>query len=203
MYVMFCTVYYVFADTLNGQIILIQNNQTIENNIISNATSLNQTIVLKQSDADYIKENATSIKSYWFVDCHFVGLSDGLTFIKSYNVSDVQHNIEAIVVVGYDPIPTAAPPTSTTIKPNVTTVKPNVTTTTKPHNKSPTSKSSKITRKRSAAEMGHKPHTSFNITFPNICNNSIVPIGPNFTYGLFMNDVTIRGTFNLSSGSNS
>lgn len=169
---------------------MIQNNETIKNNIVSNATVLNQTIVLKQSDADYIRDKGTSIKSYWFVDCHFVGISDNLTFISSFNVSDIQHSIESIVVVGYDPITTIAPPTTTTSSPNVTTIKPNVTTTTV----APTTKSTKTPKKRSVEDSSHKPHTSFNITFPSICNNSIVPIGPNFTYGILKNDITVRGT---------
>lgn len=171
----------------------IQNNTSIDKNITSNAVPTKHVINLTESDAEYVKNYSTSIQTYWFVDCHFMEKTDNLTFVKKYSKANEEHVVDAVVVVGYDPITTIAPPT-TTVSPNVTTVKPNTTTTTK----KPVANAIKVNeklvkhRKRSLVAQQSKENVGFH-GCPSKCNNTIVPRNQNYTYGCFKTKVQVRG----------
>lgn len=163
---------------MNGNLDLIQNNITLDSPFISNAVPLNHTIKLKEADLAFLQTSATSVMTYWFVDCKFSGISNDFSFLKKYNKTDQEHTVEALIVAGFDPITTLAP--STTVAP--TTLKPNITTTTpmKPKNKI----------KRSI----NKPILPFNGTFPFICgNSSAIPMNPNNTYGYIKKKLIVKG----------
>lgn len=98
---------------------------------ISNAESVTHKIILNDADAEYINKTATSVLTYWFVDCVYYGVTNDYTFSLKYPDVNKRHRVEALVVAGFDPITTPAP--STTVAPTTsTTPKTNVTTTVAP-----------------------------------------------------------------------
>lgn len=65
--------------TLNGNLTLSQNGTVRENTYISSAQPLQQIVTISAADMNYLKQNATYIETYWFIDCEYVNKTDGLT----------------------------------------------------------------------------------------------------------------------------
>lgn len=128
------TIFFVFVETINGELQLLQKNETRINNYVSNKDPVVHQIILKKSDRDYIHK-ATNIYTYWFVDCTYYGMSADFNFTFNYTDVDRTHLVEALLVADFTPLPpttTVAPTTTTT----TTTAKPTTTsTTTKPTTK--------------------------------------------------------------------
>lgn len=120
--------------------LLIQRNKTTEKDFVSNASTVTHEIDIKQTDRDYIK-NATSVFTYWFVDCTYYGITTDMKFLFNYTSAGDEHTVEALVMADFTPLPptTTVPPTTTTTKPSTTTSKPTTptskttTTTAKPN----------------------------------------------------------------------
>jgi hypothetical protein len=125
-------------ETLNGDLQLIQKNQTRSGIYVSNADTVIHNVSLKQSDADLVKL-APTVLTYWFVDCTYYGFMRGFQFPFNYTQADEEHFVEALVVADFTPLPppptTTAPTTTsttTTTKPTTTKSTTTSTTTTKP-----------------------------------------------------------------------
>lgn len=204
------------TDSLNGQLSLYQENTT-RTSFVSTADALLYTVNLTKPDAAYIS-NATSITSYWFIDCIYYGPIEGMSFTKHFLTADETHEVEVLVVADFTPLPPKPVPT-TTIRPNVTTVSPNVTTTIKPnvtipvHNKNDkltlsttitppvtpwwlsTNKWEITSRNEShqliKVNIGGKL-VKYNGSFPYVCNGTNIAIDDNKTYGYFSSKISTK-----------
>lgn len=131
---MSCNIY--STGKLNGQMNLIQDHNIRTNEFVSNASAVQHQIALSPPDYSYLKDNATSILTYWFIDCTYYGMTTNFTFSYKYDQPGTEHVMEALIVAGFEPITTPAPTTTTTTtttpKPTSTTTTTTTTTTTKP-----------------------------------------------------------------------
>ncbi|KAF2899329.1 hypothetical protein ILUMI_06843 [Ignelater luminosus] len=124
------------TENLNGKMDLMQDKKVMSGKFISNAESVTHKIILHDADAEYINKTATSVLTYWFVDCIYYGVTNDYAFSLKYPDVNKKHRVEALVVAGFDPITTPAPsttvaPTTTTTTHKPTTVAPITTKTTK------------------------------------------------------------------------
>lgn len=105
---------------------------------------------MKQTDSDAIK-SATSVYTYWFIDCVYYGFTSDLKFDFNYTDPDHEHVVEALIVADFTPLPpsTTVPPPTTTTKATTTTAKP--TTTTTPTTTKPTTTTAPTTAKPTTA----------------------------------------------------
>lgn len=129
--------------------ILSQNGNTLQH-YVSNAVATTHTIELKQSDFDYVNASATSVTTYWFLDCNYLGPVDNYSWELKYNETDKEHNIEALVIADFMPITTVAPITTTT--PTTTTKSTTTTTTTTPTTVSTTKYTTPTTTSKSTTQ---------------------------------------------------
>lgn len=179
-------------------------------------------------DAEYLKKNATSIVTHWFVDCVYYGESSNFTFDYKYDKPDKTHVIEALVVAGFEPITTPAPTTTSTTSTTTTTTKsttttPTTTTTTpKPTTGKTTETTSKsvtlsnsIDKVRSRREANAtasgitnvdiksndtKTELAGNMNFPFVCmNKTEVTPDPKKVYGYFSKEIITKGNFYSSN----
>jgi hypothetical protein len=179
---------------LNGKLNLQQSNKTLKNNFISSAEITSLSVDLRKGDLDYINKTATSVSTYWYIDCKPYAI-DNFKINYNFSVPNSMHIIEALVVASYDPLTTIAPTTNATHSNdpmNVTaTVSPNVTI------------SAMSTMPTTIASIA--PNTSLipntsnktlpileNDTFLFICKSSI-ETDMNKVYGYFQQEVNIRG----------
>ncbi|XP_026276701.1 uncharacterized protein LOC113205333 isoform X2 [Frankliniella occidentalis] len=206
---------------LNGRMDLIQDHSQ-KSNFISNATEVEHKIVLSEADDNLLK-NATEVMAFWFVDCTFYGVSEDLTFNYTYGTVGYNHNVEALVVVSFDPIiPTTTPaPTTTTSTTTTTTTTTTVappTPSTQPTSTSPATTSSTTTTlkpnvsgillksNQSALTMQQRKilQNFYDLNAPYKClNSSIIPPDGNKTYGYFhrrmnvkspIHNISVKGT---------
>lgn len=192
-------------------------------NFVSNNKTVIHEVSLKESDANYLKNVSKSALTYWFIDCEYHGITDDFKYIHHYNHSDVQHQVEALVVAGYEPVTTTTVPTTTTTTtttptPATTTSTTSTSTTTAATSTNPAvttaelqhdqDQSRKVKRKRSTSGDTTKiPHEivyyngsnlissnkQFNLASPFICNGSVVPISAKNTFGYFSKSFTVKG----------
>lgn len=199
----------LFSATLNGDVGLIQNNKSLVDTYVSSTSPVTHNIRLKAPDTAFLKQNATSIVTYWFVDCIYYGATSDLTFIYNYtNAIDQERHLEALVVASFEkpspPTTTMAPMTTTTLPPSTTTGSPNGTTTMSTTTPKPTVPpttaaittvlpSNNITAiVQPNVQLGS--NASVIPILPYVClNTSIVPLDPKKTYGYFSKKVKIRG----------
>lgn len=164
----------------------------------------NVTIQIREGDMDYLK-NATTVSTYWFIDCKYYGQTNDFNFSYNFTNSDTSHVIEALIVASHDSptITTVTPPTTTIIPfpinvsditvsnvttEAVTTMIPDTNVTMAPRlTTTATSDSPNTTLNTSTINM-------YNISLPYICSNSsIIPPDPNKTYGHFTKKIYVRG----------
>lgn len=183
---------------MNGKLNLIQNTKVINTDYISSADLVTHHVELSPADAEYINKTATSILTYWFIDCVYYGLSNDYTFTFQYSEINQKHKVEALVVAGYEPITTPAPTTTSTTSTTTTTPKPNVTTSTPSTSTKPQeittikSQNSLLIEKR-IKRISATPLPT-NTTFPFVClNNTTVPPDVNKTYGYFSKKFVVKG----------
>lgn len=193
------------TEHLNGKLLLIQDGKVRNGKFVSNSSPVVHKVVLTKSDEEYINSTATSIFTYWFVDCVYYGFTNDFTYTFRYPDIEKKHQIEALVVAGFEPITTPAPPTTTTPAPNVT-LPPTTPNPPQSTNISTTLQPAKV--KRSVLNLP-VPSAS-NVSFPFVClsNGSVVP-DQSKTYGLFTRkfmskapifNVTITGNYWISKG---
>ena len=170
-------IYFDISETLNGDLLLVQKNETRENDFVGNTSPVMHEISIKESDRDYIK-NAPTVLTYWFIDCTYYGITTDFKFPFNYTTPDEEHFVEALVLADFTPLPptTTVPPSTTTTKPtSTTTTKPTSTTTTKPTSTT-TTKPTSTTSKSTTATPTSKTTTTFK---PN--SNTTTTIKPNNT----------------------
>lgn len=161
---------------------LIQNNIIRDGSYVANNSPVNHTIILKEPDSKFLSDNATQVITYWFVDCVYYGQTENFSFIFNYNGTDKAHDVEALVVASYDPLPTPAPPTTTTTTTTTTTSTTPATTTS--------------TSTTPATTTTKKPpfHPSLEDYVPFLClNKTVIPPDPNKTIGYFHRRLESRG----------
>uniref|UniRef100_A0A0C9QXJ7 TMEM130 protein n=1 Tax=Fopius arisanus TaxID=64838 RepID=A0A0C9QXJ7_9HYME len=173
------------TEFLNGNISISQSNHTLTDSYVSSAAESKIKIDMRKNDEDYIIKNATSISTYWFVDCKYYGQTNNFTFGFNFTRPDETKSIEALVIASHEP-PTTVPPTTTSTTPippsNITTAKPTTTTTSKP-----TSTLKPSWQNYSSIDLGK------NISLPYVCfNSSSVLADPKKTYGYFHRDIYVR-----------
>lgn len=198
----------LITECLNGNITMEQGNKTIVGEYVSSMNETKLIIDMHKGDYDFIMKNATSISTYWFIDCKYYGQTNDFTFAYNFTSPDTMHEIGALVIASYAPLitTTTAPPTTTTtvvpanvttIASNTTTTNPNGTVTTtsspttvttiKPTTVKPTTTTAAILTNASAIDAA-------NMSLPYICSNaSLILPNPNNTYGYFQKKINIRG----------
>ncbi|XP_028131618.1 uncharacterized protein LOC114327269 [Diabrotica virgifera virgifera] len=220
---------FVITENLNGDFLLLQGNQSLTNNFVSTKKEVIHAVKLKQSDADFIK-TAPTIRTYWFVDCVYYGITNEFKFAHTYPDPYQNHTVEALVEADCTPLPTTtAAPTTTTTKVTTTTPKPSTTasTTTKPTTKTTTVKPNAITItsnkpkvRRHITNPTVKPQSNikvwvnntlvpYNVSFPYVCNSSYLATDPKKFYGYFykkfqakdpLSNITVTGNNWLQTG---
>ncbi|KZC07314.1 hypothetical protein WN55_07725 [Dufourea novaeangliae] len=202
------TSFYV-TEFLNGDVEIIQPNKTVGDEYVSTASEANMTINVRKGDADYLK-TATTVSTYWFIDCRYYGQTSDLNILYNFTNPDVSHLLEALVVASFEPPTTLPPPITTTAttvslpttEPNVTisnittegvvtTVSSNSIVTEKPISTSVLT--SVPPNVLTTAITPNNDITNISIHVPYICSNAtIIPPDPDKTYGHFTKRINVR-----------
>lgn len=176
-------------------------------NYVSSATEVAHYIHFTDADEAYLTKNATSVITYWFVNCIYYGASSDLSFHYNYTKSE-KTNVEALVVAGFEPLP--PPPTTTTPAPTTTTT---TTTTSAPPHNTTTTTTTTTTVKPTTTPTTLAP--SSNVTsqlaiihpdlklgsnvsqipiLPYVClNTSMIAPDPKKLYGYFSKEISVKG----------
>lgn len=93
------------TDTLGGKLQLIQDGNIRKRQYVSTKAIVNHAIDLPEEEKNYIMENATYIQTYWFQNCTYLGVTDGLNYQASYSEPEQIYEIEALVVVSFEKLP--------------------------------------------------------------------------------------------------
>lgn len=174
-------------------------------------SSLNETKVMidiRKGDHEFIMQNATTISTYWFIDCQYYGQTNDFAFAYNFTTPGMTHEIGALVIVSYNSptTTTVLPPTTTTAPTNVTTISPNTTTANSNGTHVTVVTTTMLPTTVASANPTMKPLTVAspitvstidvaNIsTPPYICSNtSLIPPDPNKIYGYFHKKIYVRG----------
>lgn len=113
----------------NGLMQLIQgpNNTIRENGYVSSQNETVHNIVISEKDRK-LYDKAAYVRVFWFIDCLYVGMTDTLNFSNWYRKENGKYNVEALLMLSYEPLP--SPTSSTTQKPTTTTSTTTTSTTT-------------------------------------------------------------------------
>lgn len=186
---------------------IVQSNKTVEDIYVSSGSEARVKIDVRKGDLEFIKKKATSISTFWFVDCKYFGQTDDFNFKTNFTKVNATYNIEALIVASFEPPTTTTPiptttttvptPSNTTVPSNSTTPSSNLTTTTqRPTTTIITTKATTISVNTSTIAPNATLHPFANISFPFVClNSSIIPPDPEKTYGYFNKEVTVKGWF--------
>lgn len=82
---------------------LAQNQSVVDSDYVSSALSLNQTIIFTESDSRVL-EKAAYIRTYWFINCQYLGMSDELTKLSNFTKENEEYTIEALVVASFEKV---------------------------------------------------------------------------------------------------
>nr|XP_014103523.2 uncharacterized protein LOC106627782 [Bactrocera oleae] len=123
-------------DSLGGDMLLLQNDTKPRKNFVSSSKPVNHTIQLRPNDAKLIADKAYEVHTYWFRNCTYIGVINGLSYVAQYSEPDQYYKIEALVVASFEkpPEPITTTTTTTTTTPKPTTTPATTTTTHKPNN---------------------------------------------------------------------
>ncbi|XP_069966604.1 uncharacterized protein [Bactrocera oleae] len=123
-------------DSLGGDMLLLQNDTKPRKNFVSSSKPVNHTIQLRPNDAKLIADKAYEVHTYWFRNCTYIGVINGLSYVAQYTEPDQYYKIEALVVASFEkpPEPITTTTTTTTTTPKPTTTPATTTTTHKPNN---------------------------------------------------------------------
>lgn len=210
----------VLSANLNGDLLIEQTNKTVQNGFVASHTNTSLTVALRKGDLDFINKTATSITTYWFIDCKPLNTSYDFGINFNFTNTNYTHTIEALVVASYEPpitttvAPTTTSTTTTTTTSTTSTTTPNPpttsrTTTLKPTTTStptPPTTSGTTTLKPRTTSTNSRPTTpksnvghEVDQLLPYVCNpqDTILPPLPdqNKTYGFFRKEVKVRGRF--------
>lgn len=128
------------TEGLTGDFTIRQKNVTVTSQYVSTLSIANQEISISDANLEYINETATSVNTYWFVDCELYAVTQNYSLDMNYSVANKELALDAVTIISYEAITTPAPPTTTST--TTTTVKPPVTTTSTPKTTTPTIKAS-------------------------------------------------------------
>ncbi len=78
-----------------------QNESVLNPVYVSNASEVTHEVSLNPPDAEFLKNNTSSVVTYWFVDCLPVGNSSDLKYRHNYSIADVSYEISALVVASH------------------------------------------------------------------------------------------------------
>lgn len=145
---------------------------------------------LRKGDYDYITKTATSITTYWFIDC--TPLNQSHNFNLDYNFTKPKsfHTIQALVVASFNLPAITAVPTSTKTTHLAANSSISINKTISVSDLTSSSLLS-TTFLNSSMINGSVPLLE-NLAMPFVCNSKINP-EPNKTYGYFQREVKIRG----------
>lgn len=121
---------FVVTNMFIGVMELVQgpNNTVRENGYVSSQTETVHNILIADKDKK-LYQKAAYVRVYWFVDCLYVGVTDSLNFSNWYRTENGKYNVEAVLMLSYEPLPQ---PTSTTTQATTTTTSTTTTSTTTP-----------------------------------------------------------------------
>ncbi|XP_057663799.1 uncharacterized protein LOC130898479 isoform X1 [Diorhabda carinulata] len=122
---------FIITVDLNGDLLIEQHNQTITNGYVSTKAEVVHQVKLKQTDEDFV-QNAVTLRTYWFVDCNYYGITNGYEFAFNYTLPYEKHMIEALVMADFTPLPTTTVPTTTSTTTATTSTTTAITSTTAP-----------------------------------------------------------------------
>lgn len=186
---------------LNGNLTISQLNKTVNNEFISSASETQFSINIRKGDLDFIREKATSVSTYWFIDCQYYGQTNDFNFTYNFTNSNVTHGIEALVIASFEPVETTTAIPLTTTLPSNTTSNTSVTNTTGSNVpiSSVSSTTIGVTSTTAATLLTTTPAikstaiSTSNISFPYVClNSSVIPPDPSKTYGYFKKEINVR-----------
>ncbi|XP_015588603.1 uncharacterized protein LOC107264636 isoform X2 [Cephus cinctus] len=195
---------FAVTSLLNGNMTIKQENATTKGNFVSSSLESTVAIDIRKGDLSFIMTNATSISTFWFIDCQYYGHTENFIFNYNFTDPDRSHTIEALVVASFDPPTTTTSlpdtTTSTTVNPPWLSVVSNssinstaisTTSTATPFTTSSTTALSTITTPNSLQNT--TVPVFGNISFPFVClNSSIVPPDPHNIYGYFQRTIEVR-----------
>ncbi|KAJ8682765.1 hypothetical protein QAD02_018557 [Eretmocerus hayati] len=184
---------------LNGNMTIHQTNKTISNTFVSSAETANFSVSIREGDFDFIKTAATSISTYWFIDCQYQNQTHDLKMPFNLTIPKSYHIIEALVVASFNPPPTTVAPTTTSVTPSMKHSDETTTqaissstfqaeTSMAPPVVSSTISSANLTTLSRNSSLG--PLLA-NTSFPPICN-SPVALQKDDIYGYFYREVNVR-----------
>ncbi|XP_014233379.1 uncharacterized protein LOC106656757 [Trichogramma pretiosum] len=190
---------------LNGEVAIEQYNKTLTNEFVSSSEEAKLILDLHKGDYEYITKAATSISTYWFIDCHRVNSSNNFRLDYNFTKADTFHTIQALVEASFDPPTTTAAPTNITTTPTPMTdnsTKPvtqqtnsSVNVTTIPSTTTTTPLPSTTTIATATISSGNNTNNTVpllgNLTHPFVCGSNINPEA-NKTYGYFQKQIKTR-----------
>lgn len=120
------------TDTLNGHLELQQNGSIINGPFVSNSVLINHTIEMAPAISQYLFTNATYVRTYWYRNCSYLGVTEGVSYATQYNSSD-KYLLEVFVVASFEKKPdkTTTSTSTSTSTTTSTTAKPIPSTTLK------------------------------------------------------------------------
>lgn len=173
---------------------LVQNNVTMNTQYISNAVEVLHRIDLNFPDETFLKHNASSITTWWFADCVYIGSSSDLTFRHIYAKANVSHHIEALVFASNLPeisnsslSVTSSFPTNSSHEDVLSSTPSDVLLNTITDSTSNT-KFSYLTVSNATKNDGAHSDIPFNCLSKQIVNRK-----PHATYGLFSRKIEVKG----------
>lgn len=179
---------YFVSENLNGNIVINQNHTALKNKFVFVNQTAEHSVSLPVDDEMFLRQNTSSIVTYWFIDCVFKDQTVGFKLNHTYIDSMEDHKIDALVVGNTHPLPplpttTAAPittpVTTTTLKPNSTTTVLPVTT---PQDKKVVKRNTRSVKKKSLDDF--------------VCNkNNMIPLDDSYIYGHYKLDISVRGKY--------
>jgi hypothetical protein len=112
-------VHFSVTNMFNGNMQLVQGpNATVrDNGYVSSQTETVHNIVISEKDQT-LYQKAAYVRVYWFIDCLYMGVTDSLNFSYWYKEENGKYDVEAVLMLSYEPLPE---PTSTTQAPTTTT----------------------------------------------------------------------------------
>lgn len=114
---------------LNGNMSVTQSGHLREDEFVSSTVEVSHHVNLAEMDHAFLTQSATSVLTYWFVDCIYYGQTPGYVFNFNYTQPGKTHHVEALVVASFEPpITTTSTSTTTSTTPTPPTVSPYTTT---------------------------------------------------------------------------
>ncbi|KAK6643029.1 hypothetical protein RUM43_004532 [Polyplax serrata] len=188
---------------IHGDIILKQGNFT-RSKYISNNMPVNHTIALNKSHLEFLNKTTNFKRIFWFVDCIYYGPQAGFEFDFNYTKIDSKHYVEALLVAANMPKEENLSISVTTVDSAHVPETGNQTNVTMPSVKQ--NVTSNNTTRTDIDEKLMNWLVSFNKTQSSnvsgsggyCLNSSVIPEIPNYTYGFFKTNFTVKAPVIIS-----